>query len=207
MIFNKEFLYSLPVYDCTKLIDNIEKKHKIPNKLLEAISLTESGRTVGGKYVAWPWSLNILGESFFFENKNDLLITLKNKIKIQKNIDIGCMQINYKYHNKKFKNIEEILNPKNNIEWAALYLKQLFNKYNSWNKAIAKYHSSNPERMQKYLAKVHKNWKYVRQKKKYKSEIKLHLHNQSEKFFLVKNKKKIDFFREQLRRDLKKNIY
>tara|TARA_B100000989_G_scaffold298419_1_gene287695 strand:+ start:1716 stop:2318 length:603 start_codon:yes stop_codon:yes gene_type:complete len=197
MIFNKEFLYSLPVYDCTKLIDNIEKKHKIPNKLLEAISLTESGRTVGGKYVAWPWSLNILGESFFFENKNDLLITLKNKIKIQKNIDIGCMQINYKYHNKKFKNIEEILNPKNNIEWAALYLKQLFNKYNSWNKAIAKYHSSNPERMQKYLAKVHKNWKYVRQKKD-KNEIKFKSYKISQKSFFVKNKDKIEFFKKQL---------
>ena len=43
---------------CQNLAEKYGKQFKIPNKLLEAISLTESGRTVGGKYVAWPWSLN-----------------------------------------------------------------------------------------------------------------------------------------------------
>lgn len=197
IIFNTKILYSSSIYDCTKLIHSIEKKHKIPNKLLEAISLTETGRTVGGQYVAWPWSLNISGESFFFKNEKDLLVTLKKKIKFQKNIDIGCMQINYKYHNKNFKNIEEILDPKKNIEWAALYIKKLFNTHNSWNKAIERYHSSNPKRMQKYLAKVHKNWKYVRQKKD-KNEIKFKSYKISQKSFFVKNKDKIEFFKKQL---------
>ena len=205
LIFNTRFLYSSPIYDCTKLINNIEKKYKIPNKLLEAISLTETGRTVGGNYVAWPWSLNISGESFFFKNEKDLLVLLKKKIKSQKNIDIGCMQISYKYHNKNFKNIEEISDPKKNIEWAALYLKKLFNKHNSWNKAIAKYHSSNPKRMKNYLTKVHKNWRYVRQNKK-KSEINLKSYNQSQKLFFRENKEKIQFFKEQLSQDLKKNF-
>jgi len=205
LIFNTRFLYSSPIYDCTKLINNIEKKYKIPNKLLEAISLTETGRTVGGKYVAWPWSLNISGESFFFKNEKDLLVLLEKKIKSQKNIDIGCMQISYKYHNKNFRNIEEISDPKKNIEWAALYLKKLFNKHNSWNKAIAKYHSSNPKRMKNYLTKVHKNWRYVRQNKK-KSEINLKSYNQSQKLFFRENKEKIQFFKEQLSQDLKKNF-
>ena len=202
---NTKILYSLPIYDCTTLINSIERKHKIPNKLLEAISLTETGRTVGGNYVAWPWSLNISGESFFFNNKKDLLIILKEKIQFQKNIDIGCMQINYKYHNRNFNNVEEILDPRKNIEWAALFLKKLFNKHNSWNKAIAKYHSSNPKRMKNYLTKVHKNWRYVRQKKD-KNEIKIKSFNQSQKLFFVKNKKKIEFFREKLSRDLSTNI-
>ena len=203
LIFNTKSLYSLPVYDCTKLINNIEKKYKIPNKLLEAISLTETGRTVRGKYVAWPWSLNILGESFFFDNYKELLKTLKKKIQLHKNVDIGCMQISYKYHYKKFDNIEEIVDPKKNIEWAAIYLKKLFNKYNSWNKAIAKYHSSNPKRMQKYLDKVHKNWKYARQKKK-KNVIAAHSYTKSQKIFFIENKEKINFFKEQLSHDLKK---
>ena len=198
LIFNTRFSYSSPIYDCTKLINNIEKKYKIPNKLLEAISLTETGRTVDGKYVAWPWSLNISGESFFFKNEKDLLVLLEKKIKSQKNIDIG-------YHNKNFKNIEEISDPKKNIEWAALYLKKLFNKHNSWNKAIAKYHSSNPKRMKNYLTKVHKNWRYVRQNKK-KSEINLKSYNQSQKLFFAENKDKIQFFKEQLSHDLKKKF-
>ena len=205
LIFNTKSLYSLPIYDCTKLINNIEKKYKIPNKLLEAISLTETGRTVRGKYVAWPWSLNILGESFFFNNYKDLLNTLKKKIQLHKNVDIGCMQISYKYHNKKFDNIEEIIDPKKNIEWAAIYLKKLFNKHKSWNKAIAKYHSSNPKRMQNYLDKVHKNWKYARQKKD-KNIIKTHSYTKAQKIFFIENKEKINFFKEQLSHDLKNII-
>ena len=147
--------------------------------------------------MAWPWSLNISGESFFFKNEKDLLVLLEKKIKSQKNIDIGCMQISYKYHNKNFKSIEEISDPKKNIEWAALYLKKLFNKHNSWNKAIAKYHSSNPKRMKNYLTKVHKNWRYVRQNKK-KSEVNLKSIISPKNYFLQKTKIKYSSLKNNL---------
>ena len=56
-------VYSKTINECSILVDKIEKKHNIPNKLLKDISLTESGRTIEKEFVAWPWSLNVSGQS------------------------------------------------------------------------------------------------------------------------------------------------
>ena len=154
------------IIDCRVVIESAEKKYKIPNKLLSAISLTESGRTVNGNFVAWPWSVNVSGESFYFENKEKTENFLRKKLsENNKNIDIGCMQINYRYHNKSFKDLQSFVDPEQNIDWAANFLRNLFVRHNSWNMAISRYHSSNPKRMRSYLKKVKKNWDKERQNK------------------------------------------
>ena len=186
---------------CAESINKIENKYKIPNKLLRAISLTESGRTIDKQFVAWPWSVNVSGKSFYFNDKASTLLFLKKKVKYQKNIDIGCMQINFKYHNEQFKDLNTMLDPVNNIDWAAKYLKKLYNRHKSWNIAVSRYHSSNPERMKKYLEKVIKNWKEEREKKNIyaknvyiKKPVSI---KQLNKIYLKKNEEKILFFRKE----------
>ena len=189
---------------CEEAIQTVEKKYNIPYKLLSAISLTETGRTIDGNFVSWPWSFNVSGKTVLFENEDNARKFLKEKIKKNlNNIDIGCMQINYKYHNKRFKNLDDILNPLSNVDWAAKYLKSLFSKYKSWNTAISRYHSSNPKRMKNYLKKVHKNWNIERQKRKVsvfinKKNIKKDniSHLDFKSFYYKENKDKIDFFRQ-----------
>lgn len=204
---NKSHVFSENI--CSSSMDLIEKKYMIPHKLLVAISLTETGRTVDGSYVSWPWSLNVSGQSFVFENKESTERFLKEKIENEvNNIDIGCMQINYRYHKKSFEDLNSFLDPDKNVEWAAKFLVSLHKKYKSWNTAISRYHSSNPIRMKKYLSKVHKNWKIERQKKnsfkKKKQENtlieKVKIIKKSESQFYIKNKKKVDHFRHELKK-------
>ena len=150
--------------NCYKIATKVEKEFKIPNKLLSSISITETGVTKNGIYQPWPWSLNVKGESMFFDSSKEMMIFLNKAISNkQSNIDIGCMQINYKYHRKMFKNLKNMINPEENIYYAGKFLKELFLKHKSWKKAIARYHSSNPTRMKVYLEKVLRHWEKNRE--------------------------------------------
>ena len=192
---------SKSINECSESINRIEKKYNIPNKLLRAISLTESGRTIEKQFVAWPWSVNVSGKSYYFKDKVSTLLFLQKKVKYQKNIDIGCMQINFKYHYEQFKNLDTMLDPINNIDWAAKYLKKLYKRYKSWNIAISRYHSSNPERMKIYLQKVKKNWKSEREKKNIYANTVYTKNSKSfgqlNKIYFEKNIEKILYFRKE----------
>ena len=135
---------------CGQYTEKIAKEYKIPNKLLTSISLVESGLKKGKNFVSWPWTLNVSGKSKFFNSKDETINFLKKNYDKKKNIDVGCMQISLKYHGQNFENFNQILDPKNNIEYAAKYLKSLHSKHKTWNEAISRYHSSIPKR-KKYI--------------------------------------------------------
>ena len=110
-----------------------------------------------------------------------------------KNIDVGCMQISLKYHGQNFENFNQILDPKNNIEYAAKYLKSLHSKHKTWNEAISRYHSSIPKRKKKYLKKVQTYWADLRQKK-----INMDFVVDFEE--ITKREQKIKYFRNEFRK-------
>ena len=101
------------------------------------------------------------------------------------------MQINYKFHGHKFKNLDHILNPEENVKYAAKFLQKLFKRHKSWNEAISRYHSSEPARKRKYLTKVRNFWDKLRQRKI------LIKHTSNQNF----DQKKIIYFREVLKKE------
>ena len=95
----------------------------------------------------------------FFDTKAKALEYLKKNITPAfKNIDVGCMQINVRWHRKNFDTLEAMINPRKNIEYAALFLSNLKSAHGSWEEAIKHYHSSTPKLNVKYYAKVQKAW-------------------------------------------------
>ena len=185
------FIYFKPVYsnsttDCFNFTEKYGKQFNIPDKLLTSISLVESGIKKNNRFISWPWTLNVQGKSKFFDNKNDALDFLKKNYK-NKNIDVGCMQISLKYHFKEFDSLENILDPDQNVKYAAKFLKNLFSKHKRWNEAISRYHSSVPIRKKQYLKRVQNYWVDIRQKK-----IKLKPTSRS------RTKEKIEFFKKEL---------
>ena len=91
-------------YDCIIATKKYENIYGIPNNLLLSISLTESGRRIkNGEFVSWPWTINRKGKGKFFDNKLTAIKYVKDYIKKgKKNIDLGCMQVNYMYHQSAF---------------------------------------------------------------------------------------------------------
>ena len=145
---------------CEKLARQAEEKYQLPKNVLLSIARVESGYgKVEGITRSWPWTLNAGGNSAYFETKKDALKDLKAKLKRGiRNVDLGCMQINYKWHNKFFKSASQMMDPHINVDYGARFLKRLYQRHGSWDKAIKYYHSRNSKYNKSYLRKVKAVW-------------------------------------------------
>ena len=156
---------------CEKIIKNIELQTDIPKGLLLGIGKAEAIRKLNNKYIIWPWTINHAGKSLFFDTKKQMTnYVFKNLQKDDLNIDVGCMQINIKWHKNNFKKISDMFEIDPNISYAASFLKQLKNRHGSWDEAIKYYHSSDPKKNNPYLIKVKSFWKKAEDEKIIKAE-------------------------------------
>lgn len=134
-----------------RLIAVQEEQNNIPSGLLLAIAMVESGSE--------PYALNIQGKSVIGRNKTEAANLIHEALaKGITNIDVGIMQLNIKWHRENFGSIEEMLEPKKNIEYAASFLLTLYKKYGDWHKAVRFYHSSTAEYHRKYSRKITLAW-------------------------------------------------
>lgn len=147
---------------CAKAVHAAEFVNQLPHFLLHAVSLTESGRwhDKAQAAIAWPWTITAGGEGKFFPTKADALAEVKRlQSRGISNIDVGCMQINLKYHGHAFEKVEEAIEPINNVAYAATLLKRLRQKSGSWAHAVGRYHTSNWNgRGKDYWRRVRTSW-------------------------------------------------
>ena len=133
------------------LISKAEQENQIPSGLLAAIAKVESNTKA--------YALNINGNTILNESLEEASGVVKKKLASGlKNIDLGVMQLNYRWHGLAFNNITEMLMPENNIKYAASLLKSLRIKHGTWHKAVRYYHSAKPEHHKKYSRKVVAYW-------------------------------------------------
>jgi hypothetical protein len=143
IFYNKKYVASL--------ITRAEKSYQIPRGLLAAIAKTESGMRA--------YALNIGGREINAESVFEAKEIIQNHIDSGgSNIDIGVMQINWRWHGGRFNNIWDILSPERNVNYAARLLKSLHKQHGNWDKAVRYYHSANPEHNNRYFRKVVTCW-------------------------------------------------
>ncbi len=147
-----------PAFICSQATRNMEKKHHIKQHLLTTISSIESGRwnEKAQQTLAWPWTINAQGKGYFFDTKADAVKKVR-ELQAQgiTSIDVGCMQVNLLYHGHEFANLEQAFDPAHNVEYAAKFLRSLYEANNhDWLKAAMSYHSSVPEKANIYRKKI-----------------------------------------------------
>ena len=145
---------------CEYLAKEAEVKYGLPENILLSISRVETGyQKVNGVRRAWPWTLNAGGDSAYFQTKDAALKSLKRRVKQGvTNIDIGCMQLNFRWHKKFFKNLSDMMSPEKNVDYGARFLNRLHKRHGSWEKAVKYYHSSKSKFNVKYYKKVRAVW-------------------------------------------------
>ena len=122
---------------------------------MASISRVESGRVdETGSIKAWPWALNLAGDSKFFNSSSNLEFLVNALNEGKTNIDIGCMQINYKWHKDEFSSIPHMLDPDQNVRYAIKFLLKLFDRHQNWEDAVKHYHSATKSLHTKYYRKV-----------------------------------------------------
>lgn len=146
---------------CRPAIEMAERRHGIPSRLLHAIGRVESGRVdpATGQVNPWPWTANAEGQGFYFNTKAEAVATVTAlRGKGTRSIDIGCMQVNLHHHPDAFASLEQAFDPMANADYAARFLRRLFDQTGSWQKAAAWYHSATPELGEAYQKRVMAAW-------------------------------------------------
>ena len=133
-----------------------EAQHGIPKGLLQSISRVEAGRkTVTGEFMPWAWTLNDRGEGLFFDSREAALRHLEEAVAAgDHSVDVGCMQVNTKWHMGGFHELADMLDPVQNADYAAGFLLDLHEAHQSWDDAVKHYHSAEPEKHMVYHRRV-----------------------------------------------------
>lgn len=150
---------------CIEAILRAQKSHGIPDNLLLAIGIQEAGRQIGETLTVWPWTANANGIGAFFDNKKALdEWARKTHAAGTRSFDVGCMQVNQKWHARHFSSLTEATEPTRNVEYAAQFLKALHAETGDWWEAAGRYHSSTHTLKDAYLGKLAHNLRLVNSK-------------------------------------------
>ncbi len=138
---------------CEGAMIQAAKANEIPLNILYAVGLTESGRNG----VLQPFGMNVDGKP---EHSNSLGEAVKKfhaeRARGAKFIDIGCMQVNHRWHGGRFISLASMFDPVENVNYAARFLRDLRNREGSWTMAVARYNAgpNNDPAQKTYVCKV-----------------------------------------------------
>lgn len=145
---------------CSAHFSYFEKKYDIPKDTLYSISLQETQKKHGklNIQIVWPWSVNVEGTGYHFNSKDEAIkFTRQKQAEGITSIDVGCMQINLKYHPDVFASLEQAFSPRRNIAYGAKHLREKYEASKNWRVAIGHYHSYNKSKSHKYYKNVSKH--------------------------------------------------
>lgn len=138
---------------CESQIVAAAAKYGIPEGILYSVGLTETGR----KGSLQPYAMNIDGKAVFASSAQEVLQRFEAaRAEGAKLIDLGCMQINYRFHGENFSSPEAMLDPRSNVEYAARFLANLHARHETWTMAVARYHAgpNNDPAQKRYVCRV-----------------------------------------------------
>jgi soluble lytic murein transglycosylase-like protein len=123
---------------CESEILRAADRYGVPAGILYAVGLTETGK----KGSLQPNALNVEGKAIFARSRSEALATFESARREGKTlIDLGCMQINHHYHASHFRSVGDMLDPRQNVDYAARFLASLHARHVTWSMAVARYHA------------------------------------------------------------------
>ncbi len=126
------------VTPCEGQISLAAKKYDIPLAVFYAVGLVETGGRDGLR----PYTMNIEGRSSFNDSLPAALKTFEQaRRQGARLIDVGCMQINYRWHGDHFGSVTEMFDPARNVDYAAHFLRELKQREGTWTLAVARYNA------------------------------------------------------------------
>lgn len=139
---------------CDRVAEIASARTGVPLSVLRAISLTETGRNHGGTFRPWPWTINMEGKGVWFDSNEEARAFVdENFARGARSFDVGCFQINYKWHHQNFDSLDAMFDPLENGLYAARHLAELYAEFGDWEGAAGAYHSRTPEYANRYKAR------------------------------------------------------
>lgn len=140
---------------CDVAAERAARSTGVPAAVLMAIARVETGRKVDGAVAPWPWTVNEAGKGAWFESKHAAVAHVQAAMVAgASNIDIGCFQVNLRWHGEGFSSLDAMFDPAINADYAARFLQSLHDEHGTWDGAVGAYHSRKPEAATRYVQKV-----------------------------------------------------
>jgi len=144
---------------------SIAAEHSIPATVLYAVALTETGKPIEPVGISrpWPWTLNVAGQGYFFPSRQAAWRALTDWLQAGKrSIDIGLMQVNWRYHEERLGTPWQALDPYHNLRVGAGILQDCYIARQDWWASVGCYHApANPQRADRYRRRVISRWQRI----------------------------------------------
>lgn len=150
---------ALPIQSvCVREILQAQVRYNIPDNILLGIGLQEAGTRINKQLTVWPWAINAEGKGRLHNTKASAMVWVARQLNEgMRSIDIGCMQVNLRWHPNAFTSLAQGFDPQANVDYAARLLRTHHKDTGNWRSAAGRYHSKTPEKQQIYLKSLTRN--------------------------------------------------
>ncbi len=132
----------------------VSQAYGVPAKIFFSIALVESRKAINSqKVMPWPWTLNVEGKAYRYANRKQAWIALNKFLTQKRSVDIGLMQVNWRYHKTKLKSTWLALDPFHNMRVSAQILSKCYRNKKDWWLCVGRYHS--PGQKQAQISRAH----------------------------------------------------
>jgi soluble lytic murein transglycosylase-like protein len=138
----------------------VGREQHVPPAVLFGVALQESSMMFGERgakrSLPWPWTLNVAGAPGRFATREQAHAALVAAIgRGIDSVDIGAMQVNWRYHRARLIGHSQALDPYWNLRVGASILRDHFRDSADWFVSAGRYHSpGNPARATQYASGV-----------------------------------------------------
>ena len=142
--------------NCKRIAAVLERHYGLPSRVLQAIGMVESSLC--------PWTVCVGVNGRRFKSRQAAESYLNGWIRTHgtKRSDcyIGCMQLSYRCHRRHFRQ-DNLLDPFQNMDYAARLIKKFYRRYGNWEQAIQSYHSIGTFASERYAHRVISMWRKI----------------------------------------------
>jgi hypothetical protein len=126
-------------------------RHGVPREVMLAITQVETRTKRGGQSGPWPWTVNVAGKGDWFDSRAAALLHAQEALAAgQNSFDVGCFQLNHRWHGEHFPSVDAMFEPEVSGDYAARFLKDLYAEAGDWIVASGHYHSRTPVHATRY---------------------------------------------------------
>lgn len=146
--------FARPSALCDRAAAQAARETGVPLDVMLALTRTETGRAGETGMEPWPWAVNQAGQGHWFDSVEEAEQFVEAQLQFgYSNLDIGCFQLNHRWHGDGFPSLQAMFDPEVNARYAAAFLLQKYRETGDWAQAAGAYHSGTGEFAARYTAR------------------------------------------------------
>ena len=136
---------------CDRAATRAATETGVPLEVMRSLTRAETGRARNGALEPWPWAVNQAGQGHWFDTAQQAEDFVTGQLQLGfTNLDIGCFQLNHRWHSTGFSSLMDMFDPEANALYAARFLAEKYRETGDWVQAAGAYHSGTEDFAEKY---------------------------------------------------------